>query len=227
MFASGKVLVELEIKCLKKISKEITVQDESNFTEVREDFGVLIRDWDKNGVYPVKNNEYSLEDGWSGSIENSIDFSVSYKNTYPSPMNGYHLNLYSKAQLPVWYFGGTTIETKNLYNYLNELKEEPYINIFVKANDNFKSNAIQLNIIINEKYYTFNQSINWYGWKLVSFKLGDLKNAGNKLTVYKSINKINIGLEAGLFQSLESEVSYDFLFISFGKPLSNLNLLSK
>jgi len=222
LFNSGKVNLQLEVPCMNLILKEFSVKGHSNFTGVLEDFGFLIRDWDKNGVFPVDSNNYSYSDGWAGAGGGST-FSINYQNTNSSPAGGYYMDMYAISTSPLWYFGGTIIpvEFNNHYDIGNG---DPYINLFVKGNDNYSNNSLIFYVRVANQIYYYISSINLPGWRFVSFKLSDCKtSSGNYLmhSDYPSINTIGFNLEARPEQSSEVQVYYDFIFLSYDKPLSN------
>lgn len=229
LFKSGKVKLELIVSCMDLISKEFSVTGVQDFTEVREDFGFVIRDWDKNGVYPVTSNSYSPADGWSGG---NGDFSVNYSSEQPSPIGGYYLNMYSKNSEASWYLGATVLPLPNFNALYQNDNEEAFINMFVKGNDKLISNNLEIGFKNNDgKSYFITNPINWSGWRLISFKLSEAyahsgPNAGEKLTNIESINEIILQLGANPVKSDELQVYYDFIFLSYGRPLSNSNVLA-
>lgn len=230
LFNTGKVNLQLEVTCKNEIliSKDFSVKGSSNFTGVRDDFGFLIRDWDKNGAFPVSSNNFSASDGWAGA-GGGATLSVNYENTNSSPAGGYYLDMHAVSTSPEWYLGTTSFPAP-FSNYYKIGNGEPYINIFVKGNDNYSNQSVQIGVQIPGVTYIYYAPLDWSGWRLVSIKLSDFRTSnGVYLTDldYPNIESIVLQLGAEPQPSKEVQLYYDFIFLSYDKPLSNKNSLVK
>ena len=150
---------------------------------------------------------------------------INYENTNSSPAGGYYLDMHVVCTYPKWYLGATSFHA-TFSNHYKIGNGEPYINIFVKSNDNYSNQSVEIMVKTSGVQYNFYAPLYWSGWRLVSIKLSDFRNqSGVNLTDsdYPNIDEIFLNLGAGPQQSKEVQLYYDFIFLSYDKPLSNKN----
>lgn len=219
-FAEGAASIEFEVICSDVIKKDFIVSGVQSFTEIDSSFGVLIRDWDKNGLYPVALSNFSVADGWAGSGGGANPWEFDYYNTISSPAGGRYAQFYGKTSAPSWYMGGTSFPTGGIENILPTSNTDSlYLNIFVKADEDLPNCGSQVGFQSDNVNYLISEDITWKGWKLVSHKLSEYKSpSGDPLTSTEIANMVlQIGSQPEAVNELR--VMYDFALITYGEPL--------
>ncbi len=174
LFDAGSIKIELEIACLSPFTKEYESINKPNFKNLNKSYGVLVRDWDKNGKYAVKFNYFDVGDGWQGVNGDGSQY-FQYKNDNPSPVGGYYAEFYSKSD-PTWYFGGHSFPTSNLKSHLSTMNADSlYLNLFVQGYG-YLNTGLEIGVQENgATNYFYTAPIDWTGWKYVSIKMSELK----------------------------------------------------
>lgn len=220
-FAAGDARVELEVVCKDMISKDFTVTGVQDFSILDPMYGVLLRDWDKNGAYAVAADTFNMnDDGWAGNGSGANPFIFQYYNSNASPAGGYFAEFYAKTAAPSWYLGGTSVPIAGVEALLTETNtENVYVNFFAKADASLPNCGSQVGFKYNAINYLKTADINWTGWKLMTYKLSDFKsNAGEPLN---STELTDIVLQVGAQPEATDElrVNYDFFILTTGAPL--------
>jgi len=221
-FGAEAVEVKLLIACKNPLIYNFTISSRPNFKHVAKDFGLLLRDWDKNGYYPVAGNTpQNGPDGWQG------DLNVTFTHDSLNPAysgSGKYFSLYRQSENKLWYFGATTFDLININTLLSTNDPDSlYLNVFLKG-DFYENTGIEFGINKSGANYMKTGTLDWNGWKMVSVKLSDLmvtfgSSAGEKLSSLGSNMQFVLSLGANPEQADELKVSYDFVFLSVGKPL--------
>lgn len=221
-FGAEGVDLVFTIACKDPINLNFNISQRPTFKHVSKDFGLLLRDWDKNGYYPVSGNTpQNGADGWLGDA----NITFSYDST-PEAYSGAgkHVKLYRQSTNKLWYFGATSFPLPGIDTLLSTNNPDSlYINAFIKAD--YDNTGIEFGLQSASVNYMKTGAIDWNGWKVISVKLSDLivtsgSQAGSKFTNLAT-NDISfiISLGANPVQATELNVSYDFVFMSVGKPL--------
>lgn len=219
-FDPGNVTVSLTVVCHEVVQKSFNLVGKQNFSDLNPKFGTLLRDWDQNGVFPVLTDTFNGADGWNGGSNALNIWDVGYYDKVPSPAAGDYLQLHGEGDGSYWYFGATSFPTNNLKDYLGtENLDSLYFNIMVSAEDGIVNAGSQIGLQAAGKTYLRLESINWKGWKLLSYKVSDFATTSGKNI--ESINILNCVLQLGAQpeQSSELKVKYDFIIMTVGAPL--------
>lgn len=219
-FAEGSAKIEFEIVCKEMIQKDFTVVGNQSFTNINPAYGLLIRDWDQNGEYPVAGTTFDVSDGWAGAGGGANPWEFEYYNTDASPAGGYFSQFYAKTAAPSWYMGSTSFPTAGIEASLPTTNTDSlYVNFFVKADENLPNCGSQVGFQASSVNYLVSEDITWEGWKLRSFKLSEFKSpSGDPLTTTTIDNMVlQIGSQPEAVSELR--VMYDFAFITVGAPL--------
>lgn len=219
-FAAGSASIEFEIVCKEMITKNFTVSGVQAFTNINGQYGVLLRDWDQNGTYPVAGTTFDVSDGWAGPGGGANPWEFEYYNTSPSPAGGNFCQFSATTSAPSWYMGSTSYPTAGIENILTETNTDNlYLNIFVKADENYPNCGSQVGFQYNSVSYLKTEDITWNGWKLLSYKLSEFKSpAGDPLNSTEIANMVmQIGSQPEAVSQLV--VMYDFALITAGAPL--------
>ncbi|MBL57462.1 MAG: hypothetical protein CMP61_09760 [Flavobacteriales bacterium] len=231
MFKTGDASLKLELACQDPIIVDFKILNDPNFKNVDPKFGILIRDWDMNGVFPIQ--ELGQTDfGWGETKEGfnwATTADVTYENNDPSPAGGYYLNISDSKSNPVWYYGTTGIDGNNYSDFDEILEELPtfqanelWFNIYVKGDQSFENTSMELEWSTTSGRYTYTEHLNWEGWKLISVPLTSFKNGTDPMDVFGGFNGSSyIGFQLGSqpLQSTQAQISFDFAMITVGGPL--------
>ena len=223
-FGAEDVEVKFIISCKDPLVYDFTISKKPTFKHVAKDFGLLLRDWDKNGYYPVAGNTpQNGPDGWQGDV--NITFSYDSLNPAYSGANK-HITLYRKSETKLWYFGATSFTLLEIDTLLSTNNPDSlFLNVFIKGG--FENTGIEFGLQSDAVNYMKTGAVDWNGWKMVSVKLSDLivtsgSSAGTKFTdITTGDVSFIMSLGANPVQATELQVSYDFVFLSVGKPLFN------
>jgi len=225
-FGAGDVTLELDVICQETITKTIKLTGKQTFTNTHPSFGFLARDWDKNGKYPVRNDNYTFFDGapfvsGNTAAEGRV---FDYFEETSSPFGGKYLKfVYYSGIGPSWYFGDYAVEMKDFQNLLaTENCDSIYVNVFVnkvKGHDNVPAN-FGMRDSTNQGFLV-NEDISWDGWKLLSYKLSDLRSTINNapLSDLGSVKSFLINFGASPSQSESTGCKYDMVLFTVGAPL--------
>jgi hypothetical protein len=225
VFKTGNVRIELEIACTSPVTKELEIISNPSFKSIPKNYGVLLRDWDSNGLYPVQSNNYSSDDGWANAA--SATFLYEYFDTEPSPSGGSYGEFMGNIETPGWYFGGHSIDVSDLDTTLStDNTDSLYFNFYARGYGLENSN-LEVGFKdgdANSFFYT--EPITWEGWKFISVPLSDFKigfqtgplNPGATLNTLTGLTAIIMQLGAAPERTSEAKSGYDFLLITVGEP---------
>ena len=219
-FANGAASIEFEIVCLDVITKYFSVQGTQSFDNISPEYGILIRDWDQNGDFPVLGSTFAGADGWAGSGSGANPFTFDYKSPSPSPAGGLYCEFYSVTTAPAWYLGASSFPISGIAAALNTTSaDDVYLNYFVKADESLPNAGSQVILKAGTGSYLLSEDITWTGWKLISHKLSDFKsNTGDALNS-TDLSEVVLQIGAQPEAATELRVMYDFLLITSGAPL--------
>ena len=219
-FANGAASIEFEIVCLDVISKDFTVQGTQSFDNISPDFGLLIRDWDQNGDFPVQGATFAGADGWSGSGSGASPFTFDYRSPSPSPAGGLYCEFYAFTTAPSWYLGASSFPITGITAALNTTDaNDVYLNYFVKADENLPNAGSQVILKAGGGSFLLAEDITWTGWKLISHKLSDFKSATGDALEITDLTEVVLQIGAQPEAATELKVMYDFLLLTSGGPL--------
>lgn len=219
VFEPGEVWLTIDFECRADVYRFFDIKGTQNFRNLDPSYGFLLRDWDYNGKYPVAGSTFSNIDGWAGHSSGLNSFIADYFSVSPSPAGGSYFQLYGEAVNPMWYMGGHTFSVAAIENHLgNYTADQIYVNCYVRG-DYYDNASAQIGIQCNNQTYLTVKGIDWTGWKLLSYKLSDfISPSGEKLN---SLDMQNIVFQNGPDEiaSTELKVDYDFVLLSFNRPL--------
>lgn len=200
-FKQELVDITLSIACKSDIVKTVNVTSKPVF-QVPGKY-ILLSDFDQNGVVTTW---YS----YGGAISSK---GVINNDTIASPQKGGFYQLIGDALSPTWYYGG--FGNASLTNTLNSLPQSPdsvYCNLFIWSNGKTTSEA-QINIVENSGSRLKRITVNWTGWKMVSFSLSSI----GMLNTHE-INSFDVVLGSAPVQSVKGELNVDFILFSAYSP---------
>ncbi len=221
LFSKGKARIELEIACKESLEKQFSITGDPNFKNLHPAYGVLLRDFDKNGFAPVAGSQFSNADGWAGVNGDSSYFNYYTEN--PSPLGGLYGELYAKAPNPIWYHGASSFPISDFSGSLaTNNADSVYLNFFCKGYG-LVNTGLEFALQSSGKTYFHTEPLLWEGWKFVSLKLSDLKilrgeNAGRKFNDVDGINGCVMQLGSAPAESEEAKSAYDFIILTVGQP---------
>jgi actin-like ATPase involved in cell morphogenesis len=216
-----EVTVELSVLCSESVSKTFEISGKQNFSSLNPKFGVLLRDWDGNGVYPVSGEDYSIDDdGWSGGAGGFKTFAVEYLNEFSAPASNKYAQIYAKFDAVQWYLGAHSIDLLSFQDYLpTENTDSLYLNFFSSSDGGINTGSQVAFKDGDNKSYLGLEQINWTGWKHLSYRFSGLTtNSGDSLKT-TDLTAFVLQLGAAPEKSKELMVRYDFILITHGEPL--------
>ena len=218
-FDEGDVTISLSITCMDKITKTFTLIGEQKFNNLNSKFGLLLRDWDKNGIFPVNGNSYTGADGWKGGAADANQFDFEYYDTDPSPAGGKYVYFHAVMDAPSWYLGACDFAINGLQDSLSTGNVDSlYLNIFVKSDPDLPNAGAEIGLGTASKTYLRTEAINWEGWKFLSYKFSEFEKGSSSLETTK-LMKVVLQLGAQPEEATELTVQYDFVMITYGAPL--------
>jgi hypothetical protein len=218
-FDEGEVTLELNLLCMDPITKTFNVSGVQKFNNLNNKFGLLLRDWDKNGIFPILTDAYSPADGWTGGAAGADPFEFEYYDTDPSPAGGKHAFFRAVMGAPSWYLGATDFPITGLQDSLNtENVDSLYLNIFVKSNPDLPNSGAEIGLKATTKAYLKTEAINWDGWKLLSYQFSEFKRGSTTLDTTR-LTSVILQLGAQPEEASELSVQYDFVLVTYGAPL--------
>ena len=226
LFNAGNAEITFTIICVDDIKKSVTLLNTPTFKNLHHGYGILVRDWDNNGTFPVQtlgvpNFVYGSSDGFAW-IDTST-FVIKYEDTDPSPMGGYSLNVYNKlSSKPVWYHGATGVNSSNFDDEIDMLPtadaEELYLNFYAKGDQSLKNTSLELTYD-GLGVYGWATHLNWDGWKLISIKFSEFKQGTSPMQSVAKGNYLSFNLGSQPLESSEAQFNVDFVLITVGAPL--------
>ena len=222
LFSEGEVTIEVEVPCRETVKKTFTVTGAPNFANLDPKYGMLIRDWDQNGILPV----FTLDTPTAGSDGYFYGGGMKhfrYEDTVPSPMGGKYLKLEGETTEAdgTWYFGANEIFNAGptFANLPTKNADSLYFNIFVRKGLNDQNTGLQLNFLSNGENFKYLRDITWEGWKCISFKMSEFVVGGsNPLKVTDNLTSLGLNLGAQPLKAKKAEVNFDFILITVGEP---------
>ena len=187
LFSAGDAEITFKILCLEDIVKTVKLENTPTFKDLDTRFGLLFRDWDQNGVFPIgtigtADFTFGTGDGFFYGLGDAV---ADYQNTDPSPAGGYYINLYDKKSSKVWYYFATGINDSDFGDMLDSLPtsntNELWFNIYVKGNQEFKNTSAEIVFNMSDGNYLYSEHVNWEGWKLISVPLSEFKAGTEKI----------------------------------------------
>lgn len=212
LFETGEVEIKLAV-CNQEVVLTKEIISKPRFRNLSPEFGVLIRDWDQNGVRPVSGGTYTAADGGAGP-NGSGTLELIYSDENPSPMGGKYCKLIASFPEPTWYLGYHNFNINSAINSLNVSDpKQLYLNFYVRRGE---GKDVSNTIILRES-----------GMNRI-----DTEELPTKSWMYYAKSFAEIGVKNGslvgdfifnLGPSTEKtshlEVDYDFILITVGKPL--------
>jgi hypothetical protein len=230
LFTAGKAEVTFRILCVDDITSSITLLNDPTFRNLHTSYGILIRDWDNNGTFPVATLG-SPDFPWAGpdgfSWTDPLTFELTYDNSDPSPMGGYSLSLFSSQASTNWYHGATGLDKEtNFSDRIEELPtldaEELYFNFYAKGNQDYGNTSMEFVYEDNNSTkYIWTSHVNWEGWRLISVKFSDFKAGTAPMETLDDAKYLAFQLGTQPIKSSEAQYNLDFVLITVGAPLFN------
>ena len=218
-FDEGEVTLKLNLLCMDPITKTFNLSGIQKFNNLNNKFGLLLRDWDKNGIFPVLTDVYSSPDGWRGGASGADPFVFEYYDTDPSPAGGKHAFFRAVMDAPSWYLGASDFSIEGIKDSLfTENVDSLYLNIFVKSNPDLPNSGAEIGLTTASKSYLKTEAINWDGWKLLSYKFNEFKRGSSTLDTTR-LRSVVLQLGAQPEEAAELSVQYDFVLVTYGAPL--------
>lgn len=196
--------VTLSLPCKDDIKSNISLTGKTQFNAAGK--FILINDFDNNGLsmqwYPY------------GALSTATP---SFTPPVPSPQGGNCYRIICKADVPVWYFGGTgTQDPKVTQSFPRNRVISPdsvYFNCYLNSNGK-TSTEVAINITQSVGNKTKRVVVNWTGWKYVSFSLGSIGITNPALTT-----GVDFSIGAAPTQATEAEAWVDMVMYTIGAPL--------
>lgn len=226
LFEPGDVDIKFTIICVEDIERSVTLQNKPTFKNVHHNYGILLRDWDNNGTFPVKtlgtpDFAFGSPDGFAWIDANT--FVIKYDDNDPSPMGGYSLNLYNKVSSTTWYHGATGINVSNFEDEIDKLPtmdaEEVYLNFYAKGDQTLKNTSLELSFVTGAGTFGWTTHLNWDGWKLISIKMSEFKAGTVPMVSLANASYISFNLGSQPVKGNEAQYSVDFALLTVGAPL--------
>lgn len=229
-FADENCKLTLRFPCKDVTEGSFKLKGKANFTKTHPNFGILLRDFDGNGLYPEKSNA-AVNDVNNGWFDANVTFS--YETENGSPMGNRYLRMFRQAADPGWYLGAHSFPVNTADKKFEDMfpttnTDSIFLNFFIRADKHANAN---MEIGLRNPgtgLHLASGAINWQGWKLVSRSFSNLKitngaRAGLAMPAADlfKINDMILQLGASPQQTNILEYDYDFIFISFGSPLAN------
>lgn len=229
LFKSGSARIELEIACRDIMEKSFNITGDPNFKNLHPSYGVLIRDFDKNGSIPVDAEQFNAADGWNGLKASGDTSHFDYFSEGPSIGGGLYAELYAKKnEGTTWYHGGTSFPISGFEGQLSTTNADSvYLNFFCKGYG-LVNTGLEIALQVSGISFFHTEPITWEGWKFFSIKLSDLKilggtRAGEKFTDVDGISTCLLQLGSNPEKSSEAKSGYDFLLLTVGEPFTSTN----
>lgn len=219
IIGSGYTEIQLKINCRDHIMKSVNLTGTQEFQYLDKSYGIMLRDWDGRGDSPVAGLDYSNVDGWVGNGYGVDLYTTKYLSSNSSNAGGKYLQLYGKSTSPVDYFGGHTFPVSNIGSYLNGNDiDDIYINFYIRG-DYYPNTNCRIGVQSSYVSYMYSKEVDWFGWKLVSIKLSELKShLGSKLNS-PDFEIVFIELSTSNNSKVtELQIEYDFVILTVGKP---------
>lgn len=225
VFSTGACKLTLKMQCREDIVKEFTVSGAPNFKNLDPSYGLLLRDFDKNGLHDVNTvGTFSGADAvYYGSTPPSKVVTFSYENSSASPAGGYFFREDGVATAKQWYFGaiemnGLNASANSIFNKIGSKNPDSvYVNMYVRG-DKY-GNASADFTLLGSGTYKKSVTIDWAGWKMVSLKMSDFLFNGSKFTGLVSTRSgLGLTLSCAPLQSMNQQIDYDFIIITVGAP---------
>jgi hypothetical protein len=230
LFSEGEAKITVSIACNDPLIKEFSITDNPTFKNLDTQYGVLIRDWDQNGSFPVKeigapDFSWGVGDGFNWAVSAEVE----YKNEDPSPFGGYYLSMKDKKPVSVWYYGTTGIDGASFRKFDDILESLPttnpeqlWFNVYVKGDQIYKNTSLELEWgKLKGETYNRTEHLNWEGWKMVSFPFTEFTDGTDPMPDFygfKSDTYIGFQLGSQPAQDTEAQASFDFAIITVGGP---------
>lgn len=226
LFKSGSARIELEIACLDKMEKTFNITGDPNFKNLHPSYGVLIRDFDMNGLIPVADEQFTAADGWRGVNGDTSHFE--YFSDGPSIGGGLYAELYAKSESTTWYHGATSFPILGFSGQLSTTNADSvYLNFFCKGYG-LVNTGLEIALQAGGTSFFHTEPLTWEGWKFFSLKLSDLKilsgnRAGEKFVDVDGISGCVLQLGSNPEKSSEAKSAYDFILLTVGEPFASTN----
>jgi hypothetical protein len=229
-FADENCKLTLRFPCKDVTEGTFSLKGKANFTKTHPNFGILLRDFDGNGMYPEKSGT-AVNDVNNGWFDANVTFSYETQNA--SPMGNRYLRMFRQASNPTWYLGAHSFPVNTTDKKFEDMfpttnTDSIFLNFFIRADKHPNAN---MEIGLRNPgtgLHLASGAINFQGWKLVSRSFSNLKITNGARSglampaadIFK-INDMILQLGASPQQTNILEYDYDFIFISFGSPLAN------
>ena len=214
-----EVEVSLTVVCRDKVTKNISIVGTQDFSSLNPRYGILLRDWDENGEYPILADTFNVADGWAGKGAGVTEWNVDYTDDFSSPSGGKYIQL-PGVGLPNWYLGAHSFPTGGLNGLLSsENVDSLYVNVMVSGEEGGENAGSQIAMAVGGVNYSKVESLNWTGWKLLSYKFSDFKTTSGSPLPNSNIESFILQLGAQPEKSSDLKVRYDFILVTVGAPL--------
>jgi hypothetical protein len=214
-----EIEVSLTVVCHEKVTKNLSIVGIQDFSSLNSKYGILLRDWDTNGFFPIDSNHFTVADGWAGPGPGVTEWNVDYLDDFSSPSGGRYIQLHGIG-IPNWYLGAHSFPTVGLNDLLSsENVDSLYVNVMVSAEDGAENTGSQIAMSVAGFNYSKVESVNWTGWKLLSYKFSDFKSNSGSPLPNSNIESFVLQLGAQPERSSDLKVKYDFVLITVGAPL--------
>jgi hypothetical protein len=221
LFKAGDARIELDIACLEQKTKTFKITKDPNFKNLHSSYGVLIRDYDKNGFAPVAGETYSTADGWAGVNGDTSHYEYFSEN--PSELGGLYGELYAKVENSTWYHGATSFPIVGFSGKISTSNADSvYVNFFCKGYG-LENTGMEFALRVGVTSFFHTEPLTWEGWKFISVKLSDLKilsgsRAGEKFVDVDGISGCVLQLGSAPEKTAEAKSAYDFIILTVGEP---------
>ncbi|MFT4899503.1 MAG: hypothetical protein ACI9U0_001301 [Flavobacteriales bacterium] len=216
-----EIEVSLTVVCHEKVTKNLNIVGTQNFSSLNSKYGILLRDWDKNGSFPIDSNHFTVADGWEGENEPGgiTVWNLDYLDDFSSPAGGKYIQLHGSGT-PNWYLGSHSFPTDGLGDLLSSQNVDSlYVNVMVSSEEGAENTGSQIALQVAGENYSKVEDINWTGWKLLSYKFSDFSKNSGASVPNSNVQSFILQLGASPEQSSNLKVRYDFILVTVGAPL--------
>jgi hypothetical protein len=195
-FQAEECEVVLKISCKEALTSTFTITAASGFNNMPGTF--LVSNFDGGGT------------SWSAYPSTLLTHNgVIASPSDPSPQGAGYYKIEGSGALN-YYFGGCGSGPFALPSSWTDPRQV-YLNVFLNS-DGLTNSQAQITLS-GGGGVTYMKTVNWTGWKLVSFKLSEIE-IQNPTTV----TSLNVGLGSAPDRGTSASVKMDFFIFTYGKP---------
>jgi hypothetical protein len=220
-FQTETVTIEFKIDCKEAsvYTRDVTANSFNTYASTGK--GLLLSDFDGNG--PVANTftrpGYSAT-GWSSyyTLPSEITEFGRVSTPLVAPQGTNYMVL--KGLPEKWYVGGGYAAVPSLTSIVGATSDpsKMYVNAFINNGGN-STTMVGLTLKSDGVNYTKNVTLDWSGWKMVSYKLSEFETKmGIPLTNAHTVSDLTFELNPATAPGQSTEANIDFIIFTVNEP---------